>query len=61
MLAMIAPDQPAQIAVTSVAIIRQTTALAMVLLWVSVNYYLHKKAPFGALYFCYLVNSPNTL
>jgi len=60
MLAMMAPDHPAQIAVTKVAIIRQHTALATVLLCDSVNLYLHKKAPYGALYFCYLVNSPNT-
>ena len=48
MLAIIAPDHPAQIAVTSVAIILQHTARATVLLCDSVNSYLHKKAPFGA-------------
>ena len=37
MLAIIAPDHPAQIAVTSVATILQTIALAMVLLCVSVK------------------------
>ncbi len=48
MLAIIAPDHPAQIAVTSVAMILQHTARAIVLLCDSVNCYLHKKAPFGA-------------
>ena len=48
MLAMIAPDHPAHMAVTTVAIILQQTALATVLRCVSVNLHLHKKAPFGA-------------
>jgi len=34
--------------VITVAVIRQVIALAIVLLCVSVNFYLHKKAPFGA-------------
>jgi hypothetical protein len=37
MLAMIAPDHPAHMAVTNVAIILQQTALATVLLCDSVN------------------------
>jgi hypothetical protein len=48
MLAIMAPDQPAQIAVTSVAIILQHIARAMVLLCVSVIHSFQKKAPFGA-------------
>ena len=47
-LAIIAPDHPAQIAVTKVATILQTIALATVLLCVSVNFFSNKKAPFGA-------------
>ena len=48
MLAIMAPDQPAQIAVIKVAIIRQQIALATVLLCDSVNSFSNKKAPFGA-------------
>ncbi len=44
MLAAIAPDQPAHIAVTTVAIIRHTTALSIVLLCVSVIVVFRKKA-----------------
>ncbi len=46
MLAMIAPDHPAHIAVTSVAMILQHTALATVLLCDSVNSILQQKSPF---------------
>jgi hypothetical protein len=45
---MIAPLQPAHMAVIKVAMILQQTALAMVLLCDSINRVLHKKAPFGA-------------
>ena len=48
MLAMIAPDQPAHMAVTKVAITLQHIALTIVLLCVSVNLFSNKKAPFGA-------------
>jgi hypothetical protein len=46
---MIAPLQPAQIAVTSVAMIRQHTALAMVLLCDSNNFLPPLKSPFSGL------------
>jgi hypothetical protein len=45
MLAMIAPDHPAHIAVTKVAITLQHIALTIVLLCVSVNLLSYKKAP----------------
>lgn len=44
MLAHIAPDHPAHIAVTQVAMILHTTALAMVLLCVSVIVFFQEKA-----------------
>ncbi len=44
MLAAIAPDQPAHMAVTAVAIMRHTTALRIVLLCVSVIVIFRKKA-----------------
>ena len=48
MLAIIAPDHPAHIAVTKVAITLQHIALTIVLLCVSVNSFSNKKAPCGA-------------
>ena len=43
-----APLNPVHTAVTNVATIRHVIALIIVLLCVSVNSILHKKAPFGA-------------
>ena len=48
MLITIAPLSPVHAAVTSVATIRHVIALIIVLLCVSVNLVLRKKAPFGA-------------
>lgn len=61
MLAMMAPDHPAHMAVTNVAITLQQTALATVLLCDSVNIAsCHKKAPFGAKCY-YFVKTPSCL
>lgn len=60
MLAIMAPDQPAQIAVTSVAIILQHTARAIVLLCDSVINSFQKKSPFRGIINC-LEHEPQTL
>ena len=48
MLAIMAPLQPAQMAVTKVAMMRQQTALAIVRRCDSIICFSNKKAPFGA-------------